>query len=90
MISQYDDISGDERRARLERADSDYMARLNRQLSMAQACAEEIAEILVRVDLNEEDDLRRSVEHISDVAANARVFLLEALENKRLRKALEG
>ena len=79
-----------DRRSRQERADIDYMARVARQLPMARTCAEEIAEVVVLADLDDEDSIQSSVKHIDAIAANARIFLLEALENKRARKALEG
>ncbi len=90
-MKPFDIISGVEmRREHLDRADDEYQARRNRQRQVAQTCAEEIGEVLIRADLDDEDSLRSAVEQINAIAANARIFVLEALDNKRLRKALKG
>ncbi len=89
-MSQYDNISGDVRIDYITRADFEHQERLNRQQSFAQTCAEEIGEVVIRVDMDDEESMRASVDQINAIAANARIFILEALDNKRLRKALKG
>ncbi len=90
-MNQHDRISGPEmRREHIAHAEGEYQERLNRQSSLAQTCAEEIGEVLVRADLDDEDNLRMTLDQINAIASNARVFVLEALDNKRLRKALKG
>ncbi len=90
MTSEYDRITTVMRKNLILKADDELQARLNRQNSMAQTCAEELAEIVVRADLEDEEGLKASIEQINTIATNARIFLLEGIQNLRQRKALRG
>ncbi len=90
MSSQYDKTTAVMRQNLVTKADDELQSRINRQRPMAQTCGEEIAEVVLRADLDDEVNLRSSIEQVSSIATNARIFLLEALQNLRQRKALKG
>ena len=89
-MSEYDRATAVMRRNLIAKTEEELQARLARQDSMAQTCAEELAEIIIRADLDDEDSLRQSIEQINAINMNARIFLLEGIQNLRQRRALKG
>lgn len=90
MNSQYDKITAVMRQNLVTKVQDEFQARLGRQEAMARACAEELAEIMIRVDLDDEEAIRQAVEQSNAVYMNARIFLLEASQNLRQRRAMKG
>ncbi len=76
------------RQSLVTKADDERQARANRKGATAQECGEELAQAVLQADLDDEESLRSSVEQIAAIATNARVFLLEAIQNLRTRKSL--
>ena len=89
-MSEYDRATAVMRRNLIAKTEDEHQARLNRQNDMAQTCAEELAEILIRADLDDEEAIKQSIEQINAINMNARIFLLEGIQNLRQRRALRG